>query len=282
MDLYRQRSYKKKSSKALIFSISICLLFLLEIIGTYGTHVSQCCASVSFSSEVSFSLDIESLPLKKACDIILNKTDYKLIFDPKWQDKAITLKFDDVPLYEGIRRIIKIAGITNYALVQNSNEIKILSFDNISSDGERTIEELNADSMQDTSTTDVGISLTLADMQALKQKAEENKNNTPKDMIVTPPSSSGRGMTVEELEALKQANKELMKNRPKNTVVTPPSNSGAGLTLGELEAIKQNNKLDIEQRPKDMIVTPPSASGTGLTIEELEALQKKNQVKSSP
>ena len=271
MNSYRQQSSQIKSYKSR--SVCIFILCLLLFIGAFDIHPTQCYASIGVTIDVSFSLDVERLPLKKACEIILKETDYKIIFEPKWHNTVITLKLDNVTLSDGIKRIIKITGITNYALVQNSNEIRILSFD-INTDKKNSPKELNADSMLDTSSsTDAGISLTLADMQVLKKNSEEDLNNIPQNRIVTPPSSSGEGLTLEELEALKQANKERMENIPKNTVTTPPSSSGEGLTLGEFEALKRTNKQNMESISKDMIVTPPSASGKGLTIEELEALQ---------
>jgi len=274
MGTYRQRPFFEKVRKALF--ISIYVLFWVVIIETYGTNLSQCYASVNVVNDVSFSLNIESLPLKEACEIIKNETDYKIIFDPTWQDKSITLRLDNVPLSHVLRRIIKMTGIKNYALIQHNNEIKILSFDSVSSDGESSTQELNADLLQNYSSTDVGINLTLADMQALKKKSDEGMKDRSKDAFVTPPSSSGKMLTAEELEALKQANNEEMENIPKNTVVTPPSSSGRGLTVEELEALKQANNEEMENIPKNTVVTPPSSSGRGLKVGELEALKQSN------
>lgn len=271
MDSYDQRPHIKKIPKALI--VSICLVFLSVFIDVYGISLSQCYASVNVSNDVSFSLNIESLPLKKACEIIKNETDYKIIFDTTWQDMPITLKLDNVPLSHGLKRIIKMTGIKNYALVQHSNEIRILSFDSVSPGNDRSLKDSDTAAPQVHTSTAVSPSLILADMQALKKKSDEYMINRPKDVVVTPPSSSGNGLTLEELEALKQANKEEMENIPQNTVVTPPSNSGKGLTVGELEALNKINNQNMERRPKGLIVTPPSESGTGLTLEELEGLQ---------
>ena len=160
---------------------------------------------------------------------------------------------DNVALTNGLRRIIKVAGIKSYALVHNNNQIKVFSFESTTSNSQNLAvkynggggykrDELDSDSMLESSSSDIGIRLSLAELEALKVVNEKKMQSLPKNTVVTPPSDSGRGLSLGELEAVKEAQKRKMQNLPKNTVVTPPSDSGGGLTLGELEALQKSSK----------------------------------------
>jgi hypothetical protein len=264
-DLYSQFNQYRK------YFIFLFILFWL-MIGVHPIPLPPSYASTIPSNDVSFSIDVKRMPLGKVCKKILNETEYEIIFDQRWQDKAITVKLDNVHLFLGLRRIIKLTGMKNYALVQNKSKIKVFSFESTTSNS--LMDELGSKTMLESSQSDVGINLTLAEMKILKEINEEQMENIPKDTIITPPSDSGSELTLGELEALKKAQEKKMENIPKNTVVTPPSDSGKGLTLGELEALKKAQKQKMESMPKNTVVTPPSDSGKGLTLEELEALQK--------
>ena len=215
MDIYLSQSFQNGLyRKYLIFH---CLLLWL-IIEAHPIHLNPCYASTMATNGTFISMDIKRMPLEKVCAKILNETEYEIIFDRKWKDKAITIKLDNVALTNGLRRIIKVAGIKSYALVHNNNQIKVFSFESTTSNsqdlavkynrgGGYNLDELEPDSMLESSSSDIGIRLSLAELEVVKEAQKRKMQNLPKNTVVTPPSDSGRGLTLGELEALQKSSK---------------------------------------------------------------------------
>ena len=141
MDIYLSQFFQNGLyRKYLIFH---CLLLWL-IIEAHPIHLNPCYASTMATNGTFISMDIKRMPLEKVCEKILNETEYEIIFDRKWKDKAITIKLDNVALTNGLRRIIKVAGIKSYALVHNNNQIKAVKYNG---GGGYNRDELDSDSM---------------------------------------------------------------------------------------------------------------------------------------
>jgi hypothetical protein len=232
------------------------------------------------------TLKVDNLPLDDVLKRISHDIGREIIVNPPWGKVPLTLNFKDIPLEEGIRKILEALGRPSHIIVTDKKEKKVTLLITGLPSGSPTASMGNKTTSPDdkgatlSSDSDLG-SLIAAELEAIKDKHKNHWMDLPKDTVIGPPSTSGGpGLTKGQLEAIKKEQEEKLETLPSDTIIGPPSTSGGpGLTIGQLEAMKEQQKIR-QSLSKDSVVGPPSMSGgPGLTYGQLEAIKKEYEEK---
>jgi hypothetical protein len=270
--------FVRANATIIISSLCILLLSAFTVLPCYGESAD--------TKPQSLTLKVENLPLDDVLKRISHDIGREIIVNPPWGKVPLTLNFKDIPLEEGIRKIIDALGRPSHFIVTNEKYKKVTllisglpSVSPAASMGNKTT---SPDDKGATLSSDSHIgSLIAAELEAMKSEHKNHWMDLPKDTVISPPSASGGpGLTIGQLEAIIKEQEEKLETLPKETIITPPSTSGGpGLTIGQLEAIKEQQK---NQRllTKDSVIGPPSMSGgPRLTFGQLEAIKKEYEEK---
>lgn len=264
----------KRANTIIILSSCIILLTVFAVLPCHGGSAD--------SKPPVLTLKVENLPLEDVLKRISHDVGCEIIVNPPWGKVPLTLNFKDIPLEEGIRKIIQAIGRPSHFIVTAEKDKKItLLISGLPSGGQDTGDALAASMGSKTTPSDDKGFLTAAELKAIKDKHKDDWMGFPKDTVIGPPSTSGGpGLTIGQLEAIKKEQEEKLETLPDDTIIGPPSTSeGPGLTVGQLQALKEQQK---SQRllTKDSLVGPPSMSGgPRLTFGQLEAIKKEYEEK---
>jgi len=262
-----------RSKIKFIIPVVLSLLFLMGIVIVSFDPIP--CRASKGSEPPVFSLDVKNMPLKKIFKEILKTTGYQILFDKRWENERVTVKLDNVPLIQGLKQILRNAGIENYSLVERNRTLEIYTL------GHKHLGQIASTINSD------GTGLTRQELKALheRQKREIEKMANDPDTIVIPPEGDRPGVTRRELHALHERQKreiEMSANDP-DVIVIPPEGGQPGVTRRQLEALHERQKREMEMRANDPdeIVIPPEGDRPGVTRRELKALheQQKKQFK---
>ncbi len=103
---------------AMIIRVFSALLFM----GLFSAALPATpCRGSESAADPTITLDVQNEPLRSVLEKISKTTKWKIIVPDKWMDKPITQTLDKVPLEEGLRFILKDAGIENLLLTYDEN-----------------------------------------------------------------------------------------------------------------------------------------------------------------
>ncbi len=258
-------------------------LFVVLFFYCLGTMISvsldsdSCWGSAKGTEEPVLSLDIKNKVLKQIFEDIYSKTGYQIILDKEFEKERITIKVDEVPLFEAVRKIIKRTGIKNCAVIKDefNSTFEILNFGGKAPGKNNFI----IDSEEDLD----GVSLTDQEIKALheKQKREiKMQANDPNELVILA-SGDQPALTRGQLNALHEQQQRDFKvaNQNMDEIVVPGSGDEPGLTRGQLQALHEKQKREIEKQPSDLdeIAIPASGDQPALTRGQLNALHEQQQ-----
>ena len=252
------------------FPVVLYLLFLMGTV-TISFYAQRCGASVTCPESPVLSLDVKNMPLKEIFKEILNTTGYQILFDNKWENERITVKLDNEPLVQCLKKILKNAGIENYSLVEKNRTLRVYTF------GCKFLDHIASNISPN------GTGLTELELKALHERQMREikmRANDPDEILV--PSSDGRpGLTRQEMKALheRQMREIKMRANDPDAIVIPPEGGHPGVTRRELQVLQERQMREIKMRANDPdeILVPPSDGQPGVTRRELKALHEKQK-----
>jgi hypothetical protein len=87
------------------------------------------CRGADRAADPTITLDVQNEPLRSVLERISKTTNWKIIVPDRWLDKPITQTLDKVPMEEGLRFILKDAGIENLLLTYDENGRTVTVYD---------------------------------------------------------------------------------------------------------------------------------------------------------
>jgi hypothetical protein len=90
---------------------------------------TPCRGSDSASANPTITLDVQNEPLRSVLEKISKTTRWKIKAPDKWMDKPITQTLDKVSIEEGLRFILKDAGVENLLLTYDEDRKTITVYD---------------------------------------------------------------------------------------------------------------------------------------------------------
>lgn len=87
------------------------------------------CRGSDRAADPTITLDVQNEPLRNVLEKISRTTKWKIIVPDRWMDKPITQKLDKVSLEEGLRFILKDAGIENLLLTYDEERKTVALYD---------------------------------------------------------------------------------------------------------------------------------------------------------
>ncbi|MHB8910588.1 MAG: hypothetical protein ACYDAA_17080 [Syntrophales bacterium] len=87
------------------------------------------CRGSERAADPTITLDVQNEPLRTVLEKISRTTKWKIIVPDRWMDKPITQTLDKVPLEEGLRFILKDAGIENLLLTYDEERKTVALYD---------------------------------------------------------------------------------------------------------------------------------------------------------
>jgi hypothetical protein len=109
----------------------IMLVFAVLLVGIPSAHLTtDCCwGSDKESAGPAITLDIKNEPLRTVLGKISKTTRWKINAPDLWMDKPVTQTLNKVTLEEGLRSVLKGAGIENLLLMYDENITVVTLFD---------------------------------------------------------------------------------------------------------------------------------------------------------
>jgi hypothetical protein len=204
-----------------IFSLNpkYYVLYLLGAISII-LIVFPCFGVETGHSEPIFSLSINNQSLKQAINNISKSTDYNITVTREWENIPLTANLKNVALEEGLKKIIKLIGNPNYAIVKN-NETKQIDIKILSPRSSSSSAVIAGEAELQAKQTEAVLNL---DVPPTEQNEGITENpNTPIDPLdseVIPPEKEGeKGITERELMATKTEKEE---PEPSEEELIPP------------------------------------------------------------
>jgi hypothetical protein len=90
---------------------------------------TPCRGSDRASADPTITLDVQNEPLRSVLEKISKTTRWKIKAPDRWMDKPITQTLNNVTLEEGLRFILKDAGVENLLLTYDENRKTITVYD---------------------------------------------------------------------------------------------------------------------------------------------------------
>jgi hypothetical protein len=101
------------------------ILFGMVVVSFYLAFPCTVDGAVSFRNEL-FSLEVNKKPLSDVLNQISETTGYEFEIAEQWDDFPVTVAFVDLPLHEGLKRILN--GLNNAVIYDSDGKIKILIY----------------------------------------------------------------------------------------------------------------------------------------------------------
>lgn len=98
-------------------------LLLLAIVGNFWFGIVPATAGQPQSSEPLISITAVNEPLGQVLDKIGAAIKYTFKIDEQWQDHPVTISVDDIPLNEGLKRIL--VSLNHAIIYENDTTVKI-------------------------------------------------------------------------------------------------------------------------------------------------------------
>lgn len=110
---------------------AIMLIVIVSLVGLPSTHLTTACC---WGSDKEFAgpaitLDVQNEPLRSVLGKISKATRWKIKAPDKWMDKPVTQTLNKVTLEEGLRSVLRNAGVENLMLMYDENIKVVTLFD---------------------------------------------------------------------------------------------------------------------------------------------------------
>ena len=114
------------------------IIFTLFFIGLVSANLTTtlCWGSDKVSANPTITLDVANEPLKGVLGKISKTTGWKIKAPEKWMEKPVTQTLNRASMEEGLRSILKNAGIENLLLMYNEDIRVVTIFDTESAQGQ--------------------------------------------------------------------------------------------------------------------------------------------------
>jgi len=114
------------------------IIFTLFFIGSLSAHLTAtlCWGSDKVSANPTITLDVANEPLKGVFGKISKATGWKIKAPEKWMEKPVTQTLHKASMEEGLRSILKNAGIENLLLMYDEDIMAVTIFDTESAQGQ--------------------------------------------------------------------------------------------------------------------------------------------------
>ncbi|OGP82574.1 MAG: hypothetical protein A2V87_10560 [Deltaproteobacteria bacterium RBG_16_58_17] len=105
--------------------------FAVFFVGLFSANLiaTPCWGSDNVSANPMITMDVKNEPLRSVLGKISKTTRWKIKVPDKWMDKPVTQTLNKVTLEEGLRFILKDAGVENLLLIYDENIKLITVFD---------------------------------------------------------------------------------------------------------------------------------------------------------
>jgi hypothetical protein len=109
----------------------IMFVFVVFLVGLLSAHLTTayCWGSDKESADPAITLDVQNEPLRSVLGKISKTTGWKIKTPDKWMDKPVTQTLNKVTLEEGLRSVLRNAGIENLMLMYDENIKVVTLFD---------------------------------------------------------------------------------------------------------------------------------------------------------
>jgi hypothetical protein len=109
----------------------IMVVFAVLLVGFPSANFTQayCWGSDKESAGPAITLDVQNEPLRSVLGKISKTTRWKIKAPDKWMDKPVTQTLHKVTLEEGLRSVLKSAGVENLLLMYDENIKVVTLFD---------------------------------------------------------------------------------------------------------------------------------------------------------
>jgi hypothetical protein len=106
-------------------------IFVVFITGSLSVAlpVTPCRGADGASADPTITLDVQNEPLRSVLGKISKSTRWKIIAPERWMDKPITQTLNNVSLEEGLRFILKDAGVESLLLTYDESRKTITVYD---------------------------------------------------------------------------------------------------------------------------------------------------------
>ena len=113
---------------------AVAILRIIFVVFSAGSlsvalPVTPCQGSERVSADPTITLDVQNAPLRRVLDEIAKTTGWKIKAPDKWMDKPITQTLNKVSMEEGLRFILKDAGVENLLLTYDESRKTITVYD---------------------------------------------------------------------------------------------------------------------------------------------------------
>jgi len=115
-----------KRSIAIISSFFIAFIIVFFTVNLTAAPDGE---SAKLSTNPTITLDVKNEPLRSVLGLIYKTTAWKIKAPNKWMDRPVTQTLNEVKLEDGLRFILKNAGIENLLLLYDENIMVITVFD---------------------------------------------------------------------------------------------------------------------------------------------------------
>ena len=114
------------------------IFFTLLFIGLVSANLTAtlCWGSGKVSANPTITLNVTNEPLKGVLGKISKTTGWKIKAPEKWMEKPVTQTLNKASMEEGLRSILKNAGIENLLLMYNEDIMVVTIFDTESAQGQ--------------------------------------------------------------------------------------------------------------------------------------------------
>ena len=112
---------------ATIMQIAFVLFFAAALSVTLPA--APCRGSDKVSADPTITLDVQNEPLRAVLGKISKATGWKIDAPDKWMDKPVTQTLKSVSMTEGLRFILKDAGVENLLLAYDENRKTVTVYD---------------------------------------------------------------------------------------------------------------------------------------------------------
>ena len=110
------------------FIMFVIVVFLAGLLSANLT-TDYCWGSDKESADPAITLDVNNEPLRSVLGKISKTTRWKINAPDKWMDKPVTQTLNKVTLEEGLRSVLKSAGVENLLLMYDENIKVVTLFD---------------------------------------------------------------------------------------------------------------------------------------------------------
>ena len=107
------------------------IIFVVLFAGSLSVALpaTPCRGSDRASTDPAITLDVQNEPLRSVLEGISKTTQWKIKVPDKWMDKPITQSLNNVSMEEGLRFILRDAGVANLLLTYDENRKTITVYD---------------------------------------------------------------------------------------------------------------------------------------------------------